>query len=46
MQVNAWWVPCGVMVRGVMKHRRVGADEGLQYREACQQVDRSGGEVM
>jgi len=29
-----------------MKHRRVGADEGLEYREVCQQVDRSGGEVM
>ena len=32
--------------RRVMKHRRVGADEGLEYREVCQKVDRSDGEVM
>ena len=29
-----------------MKHRRLGAEEGLEHGEVCQQVDRSDGEVM
>lgn len=32
--------------RRVMKHRRLGAEEGLEHGEVCQQVDRSDGEVM
>ena len=31
--------------RKVINRRRVGAEEGLEYREVCQTVDKSDGEV-
>lgn len=31
--------------RKVINRRRVGAEEGLEYREVCQMVDKSDGEV-